>query len=34
MEEGEPELGTMLARADAVMYAERRAGSGSFLTVG
>jgi diguanylate cyclase (GGDEF)-like protein len=30
---GEPELGTMLARADAAMYAEKRAGGRSFLTV-
>ena len=34
LQEGEPELGTMLARADAAMYAEKRAGSRSFLTVG
>jgi diguanylate cyclase (GGDEF)-like protein len=30
----EPEIGTMLARADAAMYAEKRAGGRSFLTVG
>jgi len=34
LQEGEPELGTMLARADAAMYAEKRAGGRSFLTVG
>ena len=34
LQEGEPEIGTMLARADAAMYAEKRAGSSSFLTVG
>jgi diguanylate cyclase (GGDEF)-like protein len=33
LQEGEPELGTMLARADAAMYAEKRAGGRSFLTV-
>ncbi|HEU5243372.1 MAG TPA: GGDEF domain-containing protein [Gaiellaceae bacterium] len=33
LQEGEPELGTMLARADAAMYAEKRAGGLSFLTV-
>jgi diguanylate cyclase (GGDEF)-like protein len=32
--EGEPEIGTMLARADAAMYAEKHAGRRSFLTVG
>jgi diguanylate cyclase (GGDEF)-like protein len=31
---GETELGTMLARADAAMYMEKRAGGRSFLTVG
>lgn len=30
----EPEIGTMLARADAAMYAEKRAGRSSFLAVG
>jgi diguanylate cyclase (GGDEF)-like protein len=34
MEEAEPEIGTMLARADAAMYEEKRAGRRSFLTVG
>jgi diguanylate cyclase (GGDEF)-like protein len=34
LQEGEPELGTMLARADAAMYTEKRAGGRSFLTVG
>ena len=34
LQEGEPEIGTMLARADAAMYAEKRAGRSSFLTVG
>ena len=34
LQEGEPELGTMLARADAAMYAEKRTGGRSFLTVG
>jgi diguanylate cyclase (GGDEF)-like protein len=34
LQEGEPEIGTMLARADTAMYAEKRAGSSSFLTVG
>jgi diguanylate cyclase (GGDEF)-like protein len=34
LQEGEPELGTMLARADTAMYAEKRAGGRSFLTVG
>jgi diguanylate cyclase (GGDEF)-like protein len=34
MHEGEPEIGTMLARADAAMYAEKHAGRRSFLTVG
>jgi diguanylate cyclase (GGDEF)-like protein len=34
LHEGEPEIGTMLARADAAMYAEKRAGGRSFLTVG
>jgi diguanylate cyclase (GGDEF)-like protein len=31
---GETEIGTMLARADAAMYMEKRAGGRSFLTVG
>jgi diguanylate cyclase (GGDEF)-like protein len=34
LHEGEPEIGTMLARADAAMYAEKHAGRRSFLTVG
>ena len=34
LQDGEPEIGTMLARADAAMYAEKRAGGRSFLTVG
>jgi PleD family two-component response regulator len=34
MEEAEPEIGTMLARADAALYGEKRAGRSSFLTVG
>lgn len=34
MHEGEPEIGTVLARADAAMYAEKHAGRRSFLTVG
>jgi diguanylate cyclase (GGDEF)-like protein len=34
LQEGEPEIGTMLARADAAMYAEKRDGRRSFLTVG
>jgi diguanylate cyclase (GGDEF)-like protein len=34
LQEGEPEIGTMLARADAAMYTEKRAGGRSFLTVG
>jgi diguanylate cyclase (GGDEF)-like protein len=34
LHEYEPEIGTMLARADAAMYAEKRAGGRSFLTVG
>ena len=33
-QDDEPEIGTMLARADAAMYAEKRAGGRSFLTVG
>ena len=33
LHEGEPEIGTMLARADAAMYEEKRAGGRSFLTV-
>jgi diguanylate cyclase (GGDEF)-like protein len=34
LREGEPEIGTMMARADAAMYAEKRTGGRSFLTVG
>ena len=34
LHDDEPEIGTMLARADAAMYAEKRAGGRSFLTVG
>lgn len=34
LHEDDPEIGTMLARADAAMYAEKRAGGRSFLTVG
>jgi diguanylate cyclase (GGDEF)-like protein len=34
LQEGESEIGTMLARADAAMYAEKRTGGRSFLTVG
>jgi diguanylate cyclase (GGDEF)-like protein len=34
LQEGEPEIGTMLARADAAMYVAKRAGGRSFLTVG
>jgi diguanylate cyclase (GGDEF)-like protein len=34
LHEGEQEIGTLLARADAAMYAEKRAGGRSFLTVG
>lgn len=34
LQDGEPELGTVLARADAAMYAAKRAGDRSFLTVG
>jgi diguanylate cyclase (GGDEF)-like protein len=33
LQDGEPELGTMLGRADAAMYAEKRAGGRSFLTI-
>jgi diguanylate cyclase (GGDEF)-like protein len=34
LHENEPDIGTMLARADAAMYTEKRAGGRSFLTVG
>jgi diguanylate cyclase (GGDEF)-like protein len=34
LHEDDPEIGTMLARADAAMYTKKRAGSRSFLTVG
>lgn len=34
LQDGEPELGTVLARADAAMYEAKRAGGRSFLTVG
>jgi diguanylate cyclase (GGDEF)-like protein len=34
MHENEPDIGTMLARADAAMYTEKHAGRRSFLTVG
>ena len=34
LQDGEPEIGTMLARADAAMYAEKRYGKRAFLTVG
>ncbi len=34
LRDGEPEIGTMMARADAAMYAEKHAGGRSFLTVG
>jgi len=34
LHEGDAEIGTMLARADAAMYTEKRAGGRSFLTVG
>jgi diguanylate cyclase (GGDEF)-like protein len=34
LQDGEPELGTILARADAAMYAAKSAGDRSFLTVG
>ena len=34
LHEGELEIGTLLARADAAMYAEKRTGGRSFLTVG
>jgi diguanylate cyclase (GGDEF)-like protein len=34
LHEDDPEIGAMLARADAAMYAEKRAGGRSFLTVG
>jgi diguanylate cyclase (GGDEF)-like protein len=34
MHEDEPEIGTLLARADAAMYVEKHAGRNGFLTVG
>ena len=34
LQEGEPEIGTLMARADAAMYAEKHAGRRAFLTVG
>ncbi|HEX4324430.1 MAG TPA: GGDEF domain-containing protein [Gaiellaceae bacterium] len=34
LHEGEPEIGTLMSRADAAMYAEKHAGRRSFLTVG
>jgi diguanylate cyclase (GGDEF)-like protein len=34
LHEGDGEIGTMLARADAAMYGEKRGGGRSFLTVG
>lgn len=34
LHDGDAEMGTMLARADAAMYVEKRAGGRSFLTVG
>lgn len=34
LQDGEPEIGTVLARADAAMYAAKSAGDRSFLTVG
>ncbi len=34
LQDDDPEIGTMLARADVAMYEEKRAGRSSFLTVG
>ena len=34
LQEGETEIGTLLARVDAAMYAEKHAGRNGFLTVG
>jgi diguanylate cyclase (GGDEF)-like protein len=34
LQDAEPEIGTVMARADAAMYAEKHAGRRSFLTVG
>ena len=34
VQHGDPEIGTVLARADAAMYTEKRVGGRSFLTVG
>ena len=34
LQDGETQIGEMIARADAAMYGEKRAGRRSFLTVG